>query len=103
MSFQERAWASNGLEEERWAELEAALSAPPPGGLVEWLTHLGLVEQEVGSTVTSLAGDPGGKGVPVPGPVSDAAVQLLAAGHSRGGTRNLVVPYIPDGLEVALG
>jgi fructose-1-phosphate kinase PfkB-like protein len=65
--------------------------------------HLGLVELNVGSTMNSLAADPGGKGVLVPGPLSDLAIQLLAAGHARGGPKNLIVPYIQNGLEVDLG
>jgi hypothetical protein len=31
--------------------------------------------------------------------VTDEAIQLLALGHARGGPKNLVVPFIRDGLE----
>jgi fructose-1-phosphate kinase PfkB-like protein len=52
---------------------------------------------------STLSTDPGGKGLSVSGPVTDEAIQLLAIGHARGGRKNLVVPFIRDGLEVDIG
>jgi hypothetical protein len=101
LSFRERAWATNGSDTE-WAEFEVAIVSPPTGDLSGWLVTLGLVDQVVEEQVAALASAPGGKGVTVPGPVDDKAIQLLAAGHGRGAPRELVVPFVQDGLESGL-
>jgi hypothetical protein len=102
LSFQERSWATNGALEE-WNSFESALASPPAGDLVGWFLGLGLVDEHVTEKVASLTPDPGGKGLPVPGPLTDEAIQLLALGHARGGPKNLVVPFIRNGLEGDLG
>lgn len=102
LSFQERAWATTGAEGDRWAEFEAALTSPSDD-LLGWLAGLGLVAPGTAGKVASLAEAPGGKGIAVPGPVNDEAAQLLAAAHSRGGPKNLAVPFIEGGLEGGLG
>ena len=101
LSFREREWATNGSREE-WAAFESSL-APPPADLTTWLSDLGLVENGIADDAASLVVEPGGKGVAVPAPVTDRAIQLLALGHSRGGPKNLVVPFIRDGLEADIG
>jgi hypothetical protein len=102
LSFQERAWATGGVEGDHWAEFEVAL-AVPGDDLLGWLAGLGLVGSETAEKVVSLAEAPGGNGIAVHGPVTDAAAQLLAAGHSRGGPKSLIVPFIEGGLEGGLG
>lgn len=102
LSFQERSWATSGVTEE-WSRFESALSQTPGDDVGSWLAELGLVEQQVAARVPALRLDPGGKGLAVPGPVSDEAIQLLALGHAHGGTKNLVVPFIRDGLEADVG
>ena len=103
LSFQERAWATNGGRGDEWVEFETAIAEPPSDDLRAWLVDLGLVEAGVAESMASLPLAPGGKGVPVPGPVNTEAVQLLAVAHSRGSPRSLVVPFIQDGLEVDVG
>jgi hypothetical protein len=41
--------------------------------------------------------------VEVPDPLTETSLQLLAAAHGRGTPRNLVVPFMPGGLENTLG
>jgi hypothetical protein len=101
LSFQERSWATSGASDE-WADLESAIASPADSNLAGWLVGLGLVDAGVANRVAALRIDPGGKGVAVPGPVTDEAVQLLALGHSRGGPKNLIVPFVRDGLEDGL-
>jgi len=103
LAFQERAWAASEVNGTAWAAFESALATPPTGDLQPWLVDLGLVSAEASPSVASLTLAAGGKGVEVPGPVSDHAVQLLAAAHARGGPKDLLVPYISKGLEVAVG
>ena len=102
LSFQQCAWATDGVQEER-TEFDKTLASPPSSDLAAWLADLGLVEPDVARRVASFAPVPGGRGIPVPGPISNEAIQLLAAGHSRGGPKDLIVPFIKDGLEGALG
>lgn len=97
LSFQERSWATNGARDD-WTDFAAALQAPS-GDLTAWLSELGLVDEAVVAKAAGLEPDPGGKGVLIPGPVTNEAIQLLALGHARGGARNLLVPFIRDGLE----
>lgn len=101
LSFQERSWATNGAREE-WAAFESSL-AGPPADLSQWLVQLGLVDGAAAAGSGKLAADPGGRAVEVPAPVTDAAIQLLALAHGRGGPKNLVVPFVRDGLEAAVG
>lgn len=101
LSFQERSWATNGSRDE-WVAFESALTSPRED-LVAWLSELGLVQDEVGGEVAGLAAEPGGKGIAVPGPVTDKTIQQLALGHSWGGPKHLVVPFIRDGLEAVVG
>jgi len=101
VAFQERSWATNGARDE-WAAFESAL-ASPPDDLMAWLTQLGLVDDNLAGEANGLAAEPGGKGVSVSGPITDKAIQLLALGHARGGPKNLVVPFVRDGLETAVG
>jgi hypothetical protein len=103
LSFQERSWATNGIQDDEWMGFEKTLASPPTGDLVGWLADLGLVETDVARRVVSLAPVGGGTGIPVLGPVSNEAIQLLAAGHSRGGPKHLMVPFIHGGLEVVVG
>jgi hypothetical protein len=102
LSFQERNWATSGANE-AWSEFESTIAAPVDSSLVGWLVRLGLVESALADRVEALPIDPGGKGVAVPGPVTDEAIQLLALGHSRGGPRHLIVPFVRDGLEAVVG
>jgi hypothetical protein len=97
LSFQERSWAMNGSRD-AWADFAAAVQSPS-GDLPAWLSELGLVDEGVVEKASRIEPDPGGKGVPVPGPVTNEAIQLLALGHGRGGAKNLLVPFIRDGLE----
>jgi hypothetical protein len=99
LSFQERAWAIDGRDKE-WTDFETTIASPPSGDLIGWLSTLGLVEVGMAGAVGSLGVAPGGKGVPVPGPVSNEAIQLLAACHTRGSSKSLVVPFIQDGMGV---
>jgi len=101
LSFQERSWATNGSREE-WTAFEAAVASPPED-LAAWLSDLGLVEDGLAGEVAGLATEPGGKGVAVSGPVTDKTIQLLALGHARGGPKDLVVPFVEDGLEADFG
>jgi hypothetical protein len=101
LAFEERGWADNGKPDEGWAEFEAKLASPPEEDLGGWLTSLGLADPTASQNVVKLDLAPGGKGVEVPGPVDNASIQLLAAAHSRGSPRNLIVPFIPGGLEAA--
>ncbi len=103
LAFQVRGWATNGSQNGEWEELEATLASPPRDNLAGWLVDLGLVEPEAAEGVASLTPAPGGKGIEVPGPLTDETIQLLALTHARGGPRDLVVPYIADGLEVEGG
>ena len=99
LSFQERVWATNSSEGE-WAEFEAAVASPPDDDLGGWLTSLDLLEPELAERGSVLPLAPGENGVEVPGPVTDEAIQLLSAAHARGAQKNLVVPFIPGGLEI---
>lgn len=103
MSFHEREWAIGGTAADGWPDFETAIAAPPDGELLKWLVELGLVSADLTTIVKSLAQAPGGKGIVVPGPLTDDAVQLLAAAHSRGGPKDLVVPFIKGGLESVVG
>jgi hypothetical protein len=102
LSFEERAWATNGSEGE-WAEFEAAVASSPNDDLGGWLTSLDLLEPELAKRGSVLPLAPGEKGVEVPGPVTDEAIQLLSAAHARGAQKNLVVPFIPGGVEITGG
>jgi hypothetical protein len=97
LSFQERTWATNGSRDE-WTEFAAALGLPS-GDLTAWLSDLGLIEEGVPEKASRIAPDQGGRGIPIPGPITDEAIQLLALGHARGAPKNLLVPFIRDGLE----
>jgi hypothetical protein len=97
LSFRERSWATNGSRDSS-ADFAAAVQSPS-GDLSAWLSELGLVDKAVAEKASGIEPDQGGKGVPVPGPVTNEAIQLLALGHGRGGVKNLVVPFIRDGLE----
>jgi hypothetical protein len=97
LSFQERSWAANGAREE-WADFAATVQTPSVD-LTAWLSDLRLVDDALVEKAAGIEPDPGGKGVPVPGPVTNEAIQLLALGHARGGPKNLLVPFIRDGLE----
>jgi hypothetical protein len=97
LSFQERSWATNGSRDD-WADFAAAVQSPS-GDLSAWLSELGLVDEAVVAKASGIEPDPGGKGIPIPGPVTTEAIQLLALGHARGGPKNLVVPFVRDGLE----
>lgn len=101
LAFQERAWATAGPDQD-WSVFETAIGSPPED-LTPWLVDMGLLEADLADRASQLAHDPGGKGVVVPGPVTDEAIQLLALAHARGGPKNLVVPFVPDGLEIAVG
>jgi hypothetical protein len=101
LAFQERSWATDRFRE-AWTAFDAAL-ATPPTDLPGWLTELGLTEEAVAAEAGSLSVDPGGKGVAVPGPVTNRTIQLLALAHARGGPKNLVVPFIDDRAEAAVG
>lgn len=101
LSFQERSWATNGAHQ-AWATFESELASPSED-LVDWLIALHLVEQPTADRLETLRMDPGGKGILVPGPISNEAIQLLAIAHARGGKKDLVVPFIQDGLEADLG
>lgn len=103
LAFQERAWAADANGSDDWAAFEASLGTPPVDDLAEWLEKLGLVDPGTSGRVAELGLDPGGKGVQVPGPITEEAVQLLAAAHARGGPKRLLVPFIPKGLEGASG
>lgn len=98
LSFQERSWATNGARKE-WAAFESALASPSQNDLAGWLTELGLVEPSIADRLEALTTDPGGKGISIPAPVTNEAIQLLAIAHAHGSTRELVVPFIQDGLE----
>lgn len=101
LSFQERSWATDGSRDE-WVAFESLL-ASPAADLAVWLSDLGLVEESIASKVGSLPPDPGGGGVPVPGPLTDETIQLLALAHAHGGPKNLVVPFLRDGLQGDIG
>jgi hypothetical protein len=101
LAFEERGWAANGNPGEEWADFEAKLASPPEEDLVDWLASLGLGDPAVNQDVVKLELAPGGKGVEIRGPVTSESIQLLAAAHGRGSPRNLVVPFIPGGLEAA--
>jgi hypothetical protein len=103
LSFQERTWATNGVETDGWAEFEAALTSPLSDDLLAWLAGLDLVASDTAGKVASLTKAPGGKGIAVPGPVNDEAAQLMAAAHCRGGPKSLIVPFVEGGLEGGLG
>ena len=103
LSFEERSWATNGNNGEPWSAFEAAIAAPPADGLVEWLEDLGLFDANLGESLAKLPLAPGDKGVEVPAPITETTLQLLAAAHGRGTSRNLVVPFVEDGLEHPLG
>ncbi|HSW50342.1 MAG TPA: BrxE family protein [Bryobacteraceae bacterium] len=103
LAFQERKWPANGDGGADWTSFETALATPPADNLVGWLTDLDLVSADLAGRVASLPMAPGGKGIKVPGPVSEEAVQFLALAHARSGPKNLLVPFITQGLEVAGG
>jgi hypothetical protein len=103
LSLEERSWATNGENAEPWPAFEATLASPPPDGLAEWLVGLGLIDADLGDSLAALALTPGDKGVEVPDPLTETSLQLLAAAHGRGTPRNLVVPFMPGGLENTLG
>jgi hypothetical protein len=101
LAFEERGWTANGKPADEWADFEGRLAPPPEEDLAGWLASLGLGNPAVNQDVEKLELAPGGKGVEVSGPLDNASIQLLAAAHSRGSPRNLVVPFIPGGLEAA--
>lgn len=103
LSFQERAWAIHRAFEQGWREFESELANSLGEDLVSFLTDLGLVKPGLAEKLASLSLAAGGRGVEVPGPLSDEAIQLLALAHSRGGERNLIVPFIADASETADG
>ena len=98
VTYREREWASSDKGGD-WSEFETAIASPPPENLVKWLDDLGLIEPGTSSEIESLALVPGGAGIAVPGPVGQHAVELLAAAHGRSKSRQLVVPFISDGLD----
>lgn len=102
LAFAEREWATNGGRE-GWGDFEATLARPPGDDLLEWLAGLDLVDLDPRERVAALRADPGARGVAVPGPLTDDALRLLAAGHARGSQRNLVVPFIPEAMGNARG
>ena len=79
------------------------MASPPNDDLGGWLTSLDLLEPELAERGSVLPLAPGEKGVEVPGPVTDEAIQLLSAAHARGAQKNLVVPFIPGGVEITGG
>jgi hypothetical protein len=93
LSFHQRSWVTSGRLGE-WDAFESSVAAAPDRNLGGWLTDLGLLDEGVADQATALTSDPGGMGVQVPGPLTDRSIQLLAAGHGRGGPKNLVVPFI---------
>lgn len=101
LSFQERSWATNGYSDELNG-FEATI-ATPSDDLAAWLSELGLIDESVTKAAGTLVSEPGGKGIAVPGPVSDEAIQLLALGHGQGQPKELIVPFIRDGLEAPVG
>jgi len=100
LAFQERSWATDPLND--WTTFDDVLASPPKD-LAHWLTELDLVDPDSESKVSALKLDPGGEGLAVPGPISDAAIELLALGHSRGRAKHLIVPFIRNGLGSASG
>jgi hypothetical protein len=94
LSFQVRAWATSGDGSDMWAQFETAIATPPKDNLFGWLFGLGLVAEGIEADMGSLRSAPGGKGTPIRGPVNNKSIALLAAAHSRGGPKNLVVPFI---------
>lgn len=96
LSFRERSWAADRSDDE-WVAFEAALVSAP-GDVAAWLAELNLVDESVVTKAAGLTPEPGGKGVAVPGPLDDETIQLLALLHARGGPKNLVVPFVSDGI-----
>jgi len=103
LSLQERTWTAEASDHPEWGDFETSLQEPPADDLLGWLVSLGLIGEGVSADVTSLTEAPGGKGVEVPGPVQREAITLLAGGHARGGPKELLVPFIVDGLEADVG
>lgn len=103
LSFEERSWASTEEGRTAWDHFEETIAAPPGEDLLGWLINLELVDPDIRTSCSALKPEPGGKGIPVEGPMSVQTVQLLAAAHSHGRPKELVVPFVPEGLEVALG
>jgi hypothetical protein len=97
LSFQERSWAANGARDE-WKAFESSLDTPP-ADLAVWLVELGLIASAIAGEAHGLSADPGGKGIEVPAPLTEKAIQLLGIAHARGAPKNLVVPFVRSGLD----